>query len=60
MNSAQILAGTLNVNETLAVAKTGGDDLARLWRNETTGAIPRDDKMRSFARSDGASRESLR
>ena len=60
VNSAQILAGTLNVNETLAVAKTGGDELARLWRNETAGAMPRDDKLRNFAGSDGASRESLR
>ena len=60
VNSAQILAGTLNVNETLAVAKTGGDELLRLWRDETAGSIPRGDGMRPIVGSESASRESRR
>ena len=31
VNSAQIVAGTLNVNETLAVAASGADALLRSW-----------------------------
>ncbi len=32
VNSAQIRAGTLNVNETLGVAWGGADELLRLWK----------------------------
>jgi protoporphyrinogen oxidase len=60
VNSAQILAGTLNVNETLAVARTGGEELIRSWREEPGGPTPAGRPLRDGVEGNTAVPGSLR